>query len=303
MSDIYEAILKDIEEEHAALIQYLYHAYAIPDEELRGKLESIAREEMKHFKWLTEWLVKQGHKPTLTRGKVVSEGDFISLLEADVAAEDETIKRYLYHKTLTDDEELLSLLDRIIADERAHLKEFLSMIEEMSTAPAAAEPDCTEEDDTSDEEAPPELTPAQAALLQEALEDEYTSILQYLYRYFTSSEGDEFEDFAIDEMKHMGWFAEALAEANFKPKLEHGAKKIDHHEQALRIELSREKETVEKYSEARAVFAEEEFRDLFERALSHEKYHSDALKRILGKHEKLAGKRFTIGSLRGKESN
>ena len=68
MSDIYEAIIKDIEEEHAALIQYLYHAYATPDEELRGKLESIARDEMKHFKWLTEWLVKKGHKPTFDRG-------------------------------------------------------------------------------------------------------------------------------------------------------------------------------------------------------------------------------------------
>ncbi|MFY9501675.1 MAG: hypothetical protein WAQ23_10190, partial [bacterium] len=61
------------------------------------------------------------------------EGDLVSLLEADAAAEDETIKRYLYHKTLTDDEELLSLLDRIIADERSHYKEFLDMIEELST--------------------------------------------------------------------------------------------------------------------------------------------------------------------------
>lgn len=45
MSDIYEEIKRDIEEEHGAIIQYLYHAYATTDEELRGKLESIARDD------------------------------------------------------------------------------------------------------------------------------------------------------------------------------------------------------------------------------------------------------------------
>ncbi|WP_187286575.1 hypothetical protein [Thermosediminibacter oceani] len=42
MADIIEAVKKDIEDEHAAIIQYLSHAYTSPDEELRGKLESIA---------------------------------------------------------------------------------------------------------------------------------------------------------------------------------------------------------------------------------------------------------------------
>ncbi|MGB4482053.1 MAG: ferritin family protein, partial [bacterium] len=234
------------------------------------------------------------------RQGLVIEGDLVSLLEADAAAEDETIKRYLYHKTLTDDEELLSLLDRIIADERSHYKEFLDMIEELSTEAAEAETDSTEEEDTSDEESPPGLTPAQAALLQESLEDEYTSVLQYLYRYFTSRDGDEFEDYAIDEMKHMGWFAEALADSNIQPKLTHVAREIDNHEQALKIELSREEETIEKYSGARAKFADEEIKDLFELALSHEKYHADGLKREIVKQEKRSGKRFTIGSLRRK---
>ena len=115
------------------------------------------------------------------------------------------------------------------------------MIEELSTEAAEAETDSTEEEDTSDEESPPGLTPAQAALLQESLEDEYTSVLQYLYRYFTSRDGDEFEDYAIDEMKHMGWFAEALADSNIQPKLTHVAREIDNHEQALKIELSRKR--------------------------------------------------------------
>ncbi|TYP48717.1 ferritin-like domain-containing protein [Thermosediminibacter litoriperuensis] len=295
MTDIIKAVKKDIEDEHAAIIQYLYHAYASPDEELRGKLESIARDEMRHFKWLSEWLVKSGHKPTLKRSEVISRGDLKSLIEADVKAEEEAIRQYIYHKTLTDDDELLTLFDRIIADEKSHWEEFFKILDELNAIPPGAEP----LENQKPEESTSELTESQAAILQQALEHEYTSILQYLYHHFTINSGEELEDFAIDEMKHMGWFAETLAEKGFQPELIHSAMESEAGpEQSVKSDLAREIDAIEKYSSAKDKFEDEEIRDLLDLAINHEKYHAESLKKMIEKYEKLSGKRFTIGSLR-----
>ena len=50
--DIIELLTKDLQDEHAAIIQYLTHAYAMGEGELACEIEAIAREEMRHFDWL-----------------------------------------------------------------------------------------------------------------------------------------------------------------------------------------------------------------------------------------------------------
>lgn len=40
---------KDMEGEHAAIIQYLVHAYGMGEGEMACEIEAIAREEMRHF--------------------------------------------------------------------------------------------------------------------------------------------------------------------------------------------------------------------------------------------------------------
>ncbi|SHM77197.1 bacterioferritin [Caldanaerovirga acetigignens] len=293
MTEIFEAVRKDIADEHAAIIQYLYHAYSTPDEEIRGKLESIARDEMRHFKWLNEWLVKHGQKPAIERSSLVSTGTLKSLIEADIKAEIDAISQYIDHKAMTDDKELIALIDRIIADERSHRTEFEKLLEELESKASA------ESDNPSGPSEGPALGAHEAALLQQALEHEYTSLLQYLYHYFTTGGSDEYEDFSIDEMKHFGWFAEALAERGYQPLLEHKVGEVKTApEDAAKSNLSLEEEAIRKFSEAREKIRDGEVKEIFELALEHENYHAFSLKKMLEKLEKASGKKFTVGSLK-----
>jgi bacterioferritin len=65
-SDIVVLLNKDIEGEHAAIIQYLTHAYAMGEGELACEIEGIAREEMRHLDWLAETVTDLGGVPSFT---------------------------------------------------------------------------------------------------------------------------------------------------------------------------------------------------------------------------------------------
>jgi len=61
---------EDLEGEHAAIIQYLTHAYAMGEGEMACEIETIAREEMRHLDWLAETIVELGGVPSLERGEM-----------------------------------------------------------------------------------------------------------------------------------------------------------------------------------------------------------------------------------------
>ncbi|MBA7603795.1 hypothetical protein ES703_10913 [subsurface metagenome] len=54
--NIINLLNKDLEGEHAAIIRYLQHAYAMSEGEMACEIEAIAREEMRHLDWLAETL-------------------------------------------------------------------------------------------------------------------------------------------------------------------------------------------------------------------------------------------------------
>jgi len=56
---IVEMLNADLRDEHAAVVQYLQHAYAI------GEGEAFAREEMRHLDWLAEELAELGGHPPI----------------------------------------------------------------------------------------------------------------------------------------------------------------------------------------------------------------------------------------------
>ena len=66
---IIDLLNKDIEAEHAAIIQYLVHAYSMGEGELSCEIEAIAREEMRHLDFLAETVVELGGVPSFKRGK------------------------------------------------------------------------------------------------------------------------------------------------------------------------------------------------------------------------------------------
>jgi len=69
---------QDLEGEHAAIIQYLTHAYAMGEGEMACEIEAIAREEMRHLDWLAETIVSLGGTPNLKRGDTRMSGESVS---------------------------------------------------------------------------------------------------------------------------------------------------------------------------------------------------------------------------------
>ena len=65
---------QDIEGEHAAIIQYLTHAYAMGEGEMACEIEGIAREEMRHLDWLAETITDLGGVPSIRRGEMRMTG-------------------------------------------------------------------------------------------------------------------------------------------------------------------------------------------------------------------------------------
>ena len=47
--DIVDLLNEDLQGEHAAIIQYLNHAYGMGEGEMACEIEAIAREEMRHL--------------------------------------------------------------------------------------------------------------------------------------------------------------------------------------------------------------------------------------------------------------
>jgi bacterioferritin (cytochrome b1) len=92
---VVELLNADLRDEHAAIIQYLQHAYAIGEGEEAGEIEAIAREEMRHFDWLAEAIVELGGKPDMERGEVDLTGSGpVEWMARDILAEERAIAQY-----------------------------------------------------------------------------------------------------------------------------------------------------------------------------------------------------------------
>jgi len=83
---------QDLEGEHAAIIQYLTHAYAMGEGEIACEIEAVAREEMRHLDWLAETIVRLGGTPSLKRGDMRMGGDSVSdWMRNDVLLEEDAM--------------------------------------------------------------------------------------------------------------------------------------------------------------------------------------------------------------------
>lgn len=98
--EIVTLLVDDMKGEHAAIIQYLQHAYKIGEDggEVSAEVEGIARDEMRHFRWLGELVVELGGDPTMQRDPIFLDGPSATdLLALDVDAEQRAIDQYRAH--------------------------------------------------------------------------------------------------------------------------------------------------------------------------------------------------------------
>ncbi len=305
-AEIIAMLVADAQDEHAAIIQYLNHAYAMGEGELACEIEAIARDEMRHYDWLCEAIVELGGDPPVARGFVDRSGTTIpEWMQADVAAEKRAIKQYQEHLAAIDDPALKRLIQRIIWDEESHHDQFTHFVDKAQregpippeTAPVAGEERVRE-------------------ILQLGVTHEYTVILQYLYHSFKMPECEisrEMEMQAINEMQHLGWLAEELAGRGGKPEIEHT--EVDRSQETaamLRADPFAERAVEAAYSSQMREIQDPALRDLVDMIRKHESYHAEVFEDLLTEVETEPGSKgaeepvsrplgqFTVGSLIGK---
>jgi bacterioferritin len=263
-TDIVALLNKDIEGEHAAIIQYLMHAYSMGEGELSCEIEAIAREEMRHLDFLAETVVKLGGVPSFHRGEMRLAGkDVASWMKNDVLAEIDAITMYEEHIKLISDAKIKRLLERILSDEKSHQGDFQKFAGEAK------------------EEGLKDIRGNKQDKITETLnwgiEHEYTVIIQYLLHSYLAPNDEmreEMQDQAINEMQHLGWLSEKMIGKGGRPKIEHS--KINHAAKPsgmLNADIKIEKEVAAKYDEAAKEVTDPKLKKLFTRIRDHELYH------------------------------
>lgn len=198
---------QDLMGEHQAIVHYLTHAWTVV-RPFAGPVEAIARDEMRHFKWLAETIVALGGIPDLTPPDLLPAVSGLEALDYDIDAEEEAISQYLAHQRVIAVVSVQQLLGRILVDERDHRRQFLDLRRQWLDADL---PSASTADSSAGER------------FQWIVSHEYREILRRLMQSFLSRHLPEVgltaEDRAIESMQHMSWMAEAMADQGGMPRL------------------------------------------------------------------------------------
>jgi bacterioferritin len=268
---------QDLEGEHAAVIQYLIHAYAMGEGEMACEIEAIAREEMRHFDWLAETIVSLGGTPSIVRGNMRTGGDAVpDWMKNDVLLEKDAITLYEEHIKAIGDPKIKRLLRRILSDEKSHQGDFEHFVNK------------------AQKEGARDLRGSRQDKVTQALnwgiEHEYTVILQYLlHSYITPNDDvkEEMEDQAINEMQHLGWLSEEMVDKKSSPRIEHTeVDKSTKTADMLRADVKIEKKVAAEYDRVAKEIEEPDLKKLLARIRDHEIYHADVFEDLLKEEEK-----------------
>ncbi len=207
---------RDLTDEHAAVVRYLIHSYQEgEDTPVGASLLSRCREEMWHMHWLGMIIGELGGEPDFSIGPYpLDPTSRATMLKSYIQYEEKLIPHYNAEAEKVDDPHIRRVLKREAWESAVHARRFQRLIEKLSPEDADALP-----------EGGHELPLAFAENLQEELLNKYTEMLQHIRSswVFQNEEkaGWRIMDQAMEKMKHLAIFAEALAEDGatlpFKP--------------------------------------------------------------------------------------
>ncbi len=198
-----DILKKNVFLEHVAILQYLIHMFLIKDEKLRGEIEEIAKEEMKHMHMFASRAVYLGSQVDIksVEDDIKDCDDIVNLIKEDIKAEEEAIEIYSAQIDLTKDDITKKMLELIIEDEKKHKKIFEYISEELEKD--------RQENIT---ESPVKET---VAFMNYLLRERYIKIVE-IVKDFINDRDTSRKDFnlykAIESMKLMGKIGETMAE-------------------------------------------------------------------------------------------
>jgi bacterioferritin len=208
--EVIKLLNQDLYGEHDAILYYLTHAWTVAQQYGHQILE-IANDEMRHFKWLGHTIAQLGGTPNLAVPDVIPMTDLASAMQKDVDAEIHAIDQYQAHVELIPLDPVKALLNRIVVDERDHLRQFRELLEKSHGEPTHSDPFNPE-------------TNQIAQKLQQSIHLEYQQMMAYLLKSFMQDHqrqiGMDMEERAIDEMQHMGWIGKRMGLMGATPKFD-----------------------------------------------------------------------------------
>ncbi len=290
--ELINLLLYDVALEHSAIVQYLYHIFLIADESIAGEIEELAKEEMRHLKWFAQKVVQLGGEVVLNRLEdmiVIGGPDWASMISEDIRAEDIAIEVYTKQLDMVKDDSVKRLLERVIRDENHHRIELSELKEKVM------------EGTVSMQEEPKKADPKVIEVLNKFLQEEYQTIINYLYQFFHSKDiyhKDVMLDIAIESMVHMGKLGEAIRELGGMPDIRADLSRKDRKtmQESLAEDIKFEQETGGDYKKAIGQIEDEGLKKLFEYIANQEEYHKHMLMEVFKKM-----RRLTVGDLTRKE--
>lgn len=123
----------DIGGEHAAIIQYLAHAYGMGEGEMSCEIEAITRDEMQPLGWLAEKMVSDGGSPRIEHTEYDRSTRTADMLRADIKIESLVAAEYDRAARETSVPDLKKLLVRIRDNEIYHAAVFKNLLADENT--------------------------------------------------------------------------------------------------------------------------------------------------------------------------
>lgn len=290
--------------EHSAIIQYLFHAYTIKDENLEKDLEEIAREEMKHLRMFAHAVVMLGGMPAIDqRAEVFLEAPTIEeLIGFDIEAEKMAID--VYEKQLKDieDPKIKKILERVIQDESSHLHIFKALQEKIKeNISQNNQSNYLDENKTKI-----------VGILNKHIQKQYKAILESLYESFilkikNPNLSDEIEQRAIDKMKHFGWIAEKMKDLGTKPNVNlPSIGKLEDQDDIIKSQVEDQRTISEEISNIAKSVENKELQWILDRIAKREIHYTDletflSRKDISDKDIANIISAFTVGSMFGQK--
>jgi bacterioferritin len=218
--ELIDLLNNDIDDEHAAILRYLVHAYLEGENTPIGvNLLSRAREEMWHMHWLGMAICQLGGEPVLTPAPYPYDPtNRATIFKSYIAYEEKLIPHYNGEADGVDDPHIKRVLQREAWESAMHAKKFQRLLNkltpEQAKGLAAGKP-----------QLPKEFLDA----LQKEIAAKFTEMLQHIrYSWLFQKDGTlgwQLMDQAMEKMKQLAHFAEDVAGNGLAPRFEAG--KID----------------------------------------------------------------------------
>lgn len=131
---IIDALNLDRSNELAAIIQYMGHHYEADGMESPAIIEIFKKtsiDEMKHAEKLGERIAYLGGEPVQKPTTIVRGGELKKMIQDDLTAENDAIKRYKEHIVLCEkegDPTTKRMLEEILADEEDHANQWETVL-------------------------------------------------------------------------------------------------------------------------------------------------------------------------------